>query len=157
MRAQRRFSEVPELGFLEFALVRRQCAALKTIILLRQIHRDYRLIVWFANTRATPSAILLRGFAARTPQLRHLLAPLTPKTSDASFCSVHHKRTQKLARDRRRTAVSSTLRGASALSSGTKAELGFRDCMNEKLEQVLKKATTTCSNSFILSDSVSIK
>jgi hypothetical protein len=27
------------------------------------------------------------------------------------------------------------MRGASALSSETKAELGFRDCVNEKLEQ----------------------
>jgi hypothetical protein len=61
---------------------------LKTIILQRQYHPEYRLIVWFANTRAIPSAVLSRGLAARTPKLGHLLAPLTPKTSEASFCSV---------------------------------------------------------------------
>jgi hypothetical protein len=56
MRAHRRFPEATDLGFLEFALVRRQSVALKTIILRRQLHPEYYSIVWFANTCAKPRA-----------------------------------------------------------------------------------------------------
>src|ERR1700730_2140055 len=43
MRAHRRFPEGPDIGFLEFALVRRQSAAVKTILLQCQFHPEYRL------------------------------------------------------------------------------------------------------------------
>jgi hypothetical protein len=56
MRTHRRSPEGPDLGFLEFALVRRQSVALKTIILRRQFHSEYRSIVRIANTRAKPRA-----------------------------------------------------------------------------------------------------
>src|ERR1700732_485930 len=42
MRAHRRFPQEPDLGFLEFALGRRQSVALKTITLRRQFHSEYR-------------------------------------------------------------------------------------------------------------------
>jgi hypothetical protein len=54
MRTHRRFPEGPDLGFLEFALVRRRSVGLKTTILQRQSHSEYRSIVWIANTRAKP-------------------------------------------------------------------------------------------------------
>ncbi|MGH6840269.1 MAG: hypothetical protein ACREDT_16075, partial [Methylocella sp.] len=45
LRIHRRFPERPNFGFLESALVRRQGAALKAIILRSQIHPGYSLIV----------------------------------------------------------------------------------------------------------------
>ena len=45
MRAHRRFPEGPDLGFLEFALLRRQSVALKMVILLREFHPETRSIV----------------------------------------------------------------------------------------------------------------
>jgi hypothetical protein len=37
-----------------------------------------------------------RDLAACKPLPRHLFAPFRPKTSDASFCSVRHKRSESL-------------------------------------------------------------
>src|ERR1700720_3905242 len=44
MRAQLRFPEEPDLGFFEFALVRRQGPAVKTILLQCQFHPKYRFV-----------------------------------------------------------------------------------------------------------------
>src|SRR5580704_1737914 len=142
MRAHRRLPEGPDQRILEFALVRRHSAALKTTLLRHYFHPEYRLTVWFANTCAKPRAPIPEGpdqrilefalvprhsAALKTTLLRHYFrpeyrltvwfantcaktrasmatsgltgrclafAPFTPKTSDASFCSVRHKRTR---------------------------------------------------------------
>ena len=92
MRARHRFTKGSDLGFFEFALALRHDAAVKTILLRRQFHPSTALIVWLTNTCAKRRA---HDFAAFRPLTRRLLAPFTPKTSDASFCSLHHTATQK--------------------------------------------------------------
>ncbi|MGH6846845.1 MAG: hypothetical protein ACREC0_05245 [Methylocella sp.] len=63
MRTHHRFPEVPDLDFLESALVRRQSVALKTIIPLHQFHPGYRLMFGSRfrglHAAASPSICLL--------------------------------------------------------------------------------------------------
>jgi hypothetical protein len=86
MRAHRRLPEGPDFGFLEFAVARRQSVALKTIILRRQFHSNTARL-FGSRTRAQNLALpsRFRGLAGG-----RIVGPLAPKTSNASFCSIHH-------------------------------------------------------------------
>lgn len=95
--------------------------------------RNYS-IVWFANTSGKPRApSRFRGW----PLLRHLFASFTPKTSNASFCSITMSHAK---------ACPGRKRNSRKLNHGP--------CM---VQQRPAFSTGACSNSLILSDSCSIK
>jgi hypothetical protein len=83
MRSRHRFPKGSDLGFFEFALVRRQGPTVKTILLRRQFHPEYRFVREH-GCESVPFAISRRAGRASP------FTPFGPKTSDASFCSVHH-------------------------------------------------------------------